>query len=874
MKVFLMLLFLLSYFSMQAQNEDYYGPVTISFHGFICNRPTNDDALGMDGVSDEVSVEFWNWTTVASNRANFNGISRIYGEDFLLPNRIKAGTATVNGGIKAGDSYFREGVYGDDDPNILSKYSIVTTFCSQNTLIAILPAIFERDNGVLGTTPIQDFGVVTNNAFNDMAIRQKIWDFRDSYIYNDSNPYDFILAGRYIGLDTKYAGMFLANKNKLATRPIGLFANWDYSSQLLVLTPKIIKIISDKDYGYGKGILPVMYNEETMGNTEGHGSYIVLLRFVSNIKDRNAETTNLKSVSVKVNNLTVGEEYKFKLHAGAKWDSIIIRSPNAAISFQTKIASGQQYHVTQISGPKTCQLVDYIGTITDKDVTVTATCVTPEMSIAMINVTGIEPGESFSFSDNTGQTFTYPFSTEGFLGGIPQGSFYKITQKSGPRSCKLTNNEGTMPGGTLIIQADCSRQSIPPPRPSQVYDLVSRSTDNKTLNSYYETSGPAIGGKDEDEGRYVVFVSSGKGMDGSTGKFRQIFWRDRSTGITKLISKASDGQEANGDNFAPSISQDGKTVAFESYATNLSNNDANGVRDVYAWNEHTNTIILISRTPSGATGNGESYEPVVAGNGNIIAFTSYASDLVSLGPVFTTPNVYVSDESFTTFITKDFETGNAAGGFAPSISEDGNSIAFCANTNRLVRNDNNNLWDIFLWQRNMAELKRISLTEMNAERNQGTESSSRIVWPSISGDGNFIAYATTSSNIVSNDANNAQDIFLFDIRNDQVKRVSHPVSSEDSDGDSPINQGERVGISYDGQWICYNTNAANLGVPKGNIVLQNTVSGKLIPVTNTDGVSTARPVLSRNGNYVIAGCSEKYDKRFSSSGIFAFYTGQ
>ena len=94
----------------------------------------------------------------------------------------------------------------------------------------------------------------------------------------------------------------------------------------------------------------------------------------------------------------------------------------------------------------------------------------------------------------------------------------------------------------------------------------------------------------------------------------------------------------------------------------------------------------------------------------------------------------------------------------------------------------------------------------------------------------------------------------------------------EGDGDSPVGQGERIGISYDGTWISYNTNAANMGVPKGNIVKQNTLTGEIIPVTSLTIGSTARPMISTEGRYVIAGCSEAYDKRFGTSGIFVFFT--
>jgi Tol biopolymer transport system component len=383
-----------------------------------------------------------------------------------------------------------------------------------------------------------------------------------------------------------------------------------------------------------------------------------------------------------------------------------------------------------------------------------------------------------------------------------------------------------------------------------------------------------VGGKGVDEGRYVAFSMYGKGIDGSTGNHRQIFWRDRKLGITKLISKNAQGAEGGANSLVPSISADGQAVAFESYAKNLCDGDLNGNRDVFVWNAFIDKVTLISKGMDGGTANYESSEPVISGDGSAIAYTSYASNIVHLEPVFSTPNVYVHNlgSGTTDFITKDYETGKAAGGYAPTISDDGNKVAFCAFTYRLVANDNNNLWDIFLWQKGKLGLKKISVTATGADRNQGTESSSRVVYPAISGNGEYIAYSTTSSNLVPDDTNKFQDVFIYNISTGSVKRVSHLNNKIEGDGDSPVTQGERVGISYDGSWIAYNTNATNFGVPKGNIVIQSTQTGKIIPITKITHGSTARPILSRYGNYIVAGCSEMYDKRFASSGLFAIYT--
>jgi Tol biopolymer transport system component len=491
-----------------------------------------------------------------------------------------------------------------------------------------------------------------------------------------------------------------------------------------------------------------------------------------------------------------------------------------------------------------------------------------------MNIIGIKPGETFKFSDFYNRTLSTSFSSTVSIGGFPVGDPLIITQAAGPRPCILNPASGTVPNNPVTIQCDCNAKPVAIKPPVEQYDLVTRSSDNKLINTYYESWSPVIGGSDEDEGRYIAFSMYGKGIDGSSGNYRQIFWRDRKTGTTNMISKTSSGAEGNGNSAAATISADGRFVAFESYASNLCTGDQNAFRDVFVWDAFTGLVKLVSRSQTGLTSNGESTEPVISGDGNTIVFTSHANDIVKLEPVFSTPNIYVYNRQTgnTIFITKDYESGKATGGYAPAVSEDGNRIAFCAYSSRLVKNDNNNLWDIFLWQKGVPGLKRISMTETGGERNQGNESASRVVWPGISGDGNKIVFATTASNVVGDDKNGMQDIFLYNIEAGGIKRVSTVNVTTEGDGDSPAAQGERIGISYDGSWITYITNANNLGVPKGNIIKQHTLTGEIIPVTNFTNGSAARPDISKSGNYVVAGCSQAYDRRFNSSGIFVIFS--
>ncbi|MEN9547620.1 MAG: hypothetical protein RIR12_211 [Bacteroidota bacterium] len=581
-------------------------------------------------------------------------------------------------------------------------------------------------------------------------------------------------------------------------------------------------------------------------------------------------------VSVSYSNILMAKNdtFRFSLNTGEK---IIIDFTNREKTFARQFLPGETYKITQIAGPRTCSMwsQNSEGTISNTDITVGVNCGYPPRVNGLLEVSGVAPNETFIFSNEYGNSYYVTLNRTYPIQNFPIGDYYFFKQVGGPRTCKITNGQGTVTSTSLSIKCDCSKPiaALPQP-PKNIYDLVSRSSDDKIISTYYESWSPVVGGKGVDEGRYVAFSMYGKGIDGSTGNHRQIFWRDRKLGITKLISKNAQGAEGDANSLVPSISADGQAVAFESYAKNLCDGDLNGIRDVFVWNAFIDKVTLISKGMDGGTANYESSEPVISGDGSAIAYTSYASNIVHLEPVFSTPNVYVHNlgSGTTDFITKDYETGKAAGGYAPTISDDGNKVAFCAFTYRLVANDNNNLWDIFLWQKGKLGLKKISVTATGADRNQGTESSSRVVYPAISGNGEYIAYSTTSSNLVPDDTNKFQDVFIYNISTGSVKRVSHLNNKIEGDGDSPVTQGERVGISYDGSWIAYNTNATNFGVPKGNIVIQSTQTGKIIPITKITHGSTARPMLSRYGNYIVAGCSEMYDKRFASSGLFAIYT--
>jgi len=458
----------------------------------------------------------------------------------------------------------------------------------------------------------------------------------------------------------------------------------------------------------------------------------------------------------------------------------------------------------------------------------------------------------------TTNAFKFP---KAYTSGTP----YTLTVKSCPPGFTCTIEKGQR--GTVGLSPGFIRVGA-----DYTYDLVSRSSDNGTFGTFYESQSPVLGGDFSEEGRYVAFMSSAAGLDNSSGKHRQIYWRDRKTGTTKMVTRGINGEEGNADSFFPSISADGKIVAFESYSTNLTPGNNNTLREVYSWSSLTNIPIMVST--SGVPPNAESFGASISADGSKIAFSSGASNLTAGVEGTSTINVYLKDISSGNIKLLSIDrAGKAVGGSSPSISADGSKVAFCSSASTLVADDKNGLWDIFVYDNSSPNLKRVSMGFGGAERMQGTESISREVAPSISGDGNYVSYATTAPNVVSRDTNGLQDVFVVNINTMTTVRVSVGSNGVQSNGDSPIGQGEKIDLSFDGSWATFTTNSTNLGVPAGNVLMCNVPTGKLTPITNEPNVMAGRPAMSRNGGYVAFGMGSRLDRRFSSSGLFARFTG-
>ncbi len=286
-------------------------------------------------------------------------------------------------------------------------------------------------------------------------------------------------------------------------------------------------------------------------------------------------------------------------------------------------------------------------------------------------------------------------------------------------------------------------------------------------------------------GRYVAFESAASNLVGgdSNGVY-DVFLRDRGAGTTRRISLSSSERQGNGPSYSAAISADGRFVAFASDASNLVRSDTNGLTDVFVRDLQAGTTTRVSVRTSGSEANGVSYEPSISGDGRFVAFQSNASNLVG-GDTNGAADIMVRDlRAGTTARVSVRTNGDQANGDSSSaaISSDGHVVALRSNASNLVASDTNAVADIFVRDRQRHTTARMSV------RTTGTEADDQSSVPAISADGRFVAFGSQASNLVSGDTNGAFDVFMHDRGAGTTKVVS--VSSGGALGDGASAQPE------------------------------------------------------------------------------------
>lgn len=356
-----------------------------------------------------------------------------------------------------------------------------------------------------------------------------------------------------------------------------------------------------------------------------------------------------------------------------------------------------------------------------------------------------------------------------------------------------------------------------------------------TLSGGIATNGASVRPSVSGNGRFVVFTSSSDELvNNDTNRTEDVFVRDLLTCTTMLVSVATNGYSGNNASSDGSISADGRWVAFQSQATDLAPYDSDNNSDIYVRDLQSGATFLVSTNSPGDTFTTIFRQPVMSPDGRFVVFEALTTSrstlrLVDLqdrsthivatnaaccafsgnSRVFavicpvgtTTMNSLVTVDLVEWDVdVVDLGAGSASSRQSLSLSDDGRFVAFSSAAS-LVGIDTNGVEDVFLFDRQARNLTLISVRQTGE-----TAANGRSYWPRISQDAQYVAFRSTASDLVPNDNNDAEDIFLFDRNAGQRILVTHRF-----DGDTSAN-GFATGLamSADGTRLVFGSVATDL----------------------------------------------------------------
>ncbi len=381
------------------------------------------------------------------------------------------------------------------------------------------------------------------------------------------------------------------------------------------------------------------------------------------------------------------------------------------------------------------------------------------------------------------------------------------------------------------------------------------SADGSGLQADDVSHSPALSA----DGRFVAFVSRARNLDpAATHGFYQVFVHDRDldgNGVfdqdapgarrTVLVSKDAAGTAGDGDcsscgvstfsgSCAPTISADGRYVAFPSVATNLDPSglgDRNGLQDVFVHDRDrdgngifdeplgigTRRAALPLAPPPHP--NGASSHPQLAAHAPIVVFDTRATDLFPGDSNGSTHDVVAWDFAADTFALVSSSTSHVQGdssSFSPAVSAEGNVVAFLSLAGNLSGSSSAAYPDVFVRDRDVARTGVLDTpgnvaTRLVTHGPAGQPAPGSHDGLDVSDDGAFVVFTSDSPVLVAGDGNGVWDVFHYSVADDDVVRVS--VGSTGTEGESPSSG---AALSGDGGTVSFLTTATNLFDPDTN----------------------------------------------------------
>ncbi|MCE9594680.1 MAG: hypothetical protein K8S98_10855 [Planctomycetes bacterium] len=361
-----------------------------------------------------------------------------------------------------------------------------------------------------------------------------------------------------------------------------------------------------------------------------------------------------------------------------------------------------------------------------------------------------------------------------------------------------------------------------------------------------------------DDGRFVAFASAATTLDpGDVNGMIDVFVRDRLLGTTELVSVSTGGTQGDAASTNPSLSDDGRFVAFDSGAANLVAGDTNGFADVFVRDRLNGTTVRISVPQAGGEGNGFSSVPSISGDGRFVSFVSAATNLVA-GDTNANPDIFVSELATGVIVRASVGSGGLQGNsdsYQSALSDDGSTIAFVSRSSNLCANDVNATFDVFL-----RDLVAGTTTLASPAPGGGTPSSGAGGSLAFSGDGQFVAFTSGSSDLGIPQFTN--EIFVFERATGTLSIASKSYMGVNSGGGFT-----RMAVSDDGRMLVFSTNSqklVNLDFgPNDDVFLVDRANGEVtrasMSVIGTGGTgASVYPTISGDGRW-IAFSSYAYD---------------
>ena len=318
-------------------------------------------------------------------------------------------------------------------------------------------------------------------------------------------------------------------------------------------------------------------------------------------------------------------------------------------------------------------------------------------------------------------------------------------------------------------------------------------------------------------GRFVAFESEANNLSGAAkGAFDNIFVRDLEGNRTFLVSRRSasaGGTGANGNSEFPSISANGRYVAFASEAANLSRADAHDPGsgdlyfDVFVRDLKQRRTILVSRRSGagGRAGNESSFDPSIAADGRFVSFSSRAENLSREDIAF--QDIFVRDlkRARTVLASRRSAAGGGAGADddsgTSSISANGRLVAFRSDAGNLSDADET-FPDIFV--RDLRR-KRTSLASRQSVTAGGAGGDDSSLSPSLSANGRYVTFHSGADNLTGDDDNDETNLFVRALKEKRTDLASITTGGVGADGESGAGS-----LSATGRFVAFQSDAANL----------------------------------------------------------------